>query len=220
MTKKYLVKFSYQKHACPVEEVLFEDRDSIVVKFTDTHDGVKDTYSHAFVKDTEGGFLSVVDTAGGSSSLEEIVSRAVPEDKRLDFTKPIEIYFAGDTYPAWYPCKFLGEMHGKSNNFMSWFVVEVPHEGTIKSYILVRGDGKTDVPGATVRNVVEATKPKLVLPIQGNRYYKFRNGKTAWISTGFANPHKSIPWNPIGFYNVATGKNTEFRDHDLIEGPL
>lgn len=144
----------------------------------------------------ENGLVTVYDSKQISKVEEFEVDRKVKPEDRVDFTKPIELFYPEEAYDpspdATYPCEYVGAMHEMSNNFMSWFVVrdltpmayteEEPAWTSECNLMLVRGDGKTDVPGCVVRNVEpQADKNSEYDP---NTFYALHwNLKTGWTAS-------------------------------------
>jgi len=147
-------------------------------------------------------------------------SRAVPKDNRLDLTKPLVLYVDGCEDV---PVKYVGPLHESSRNFPSWFVMEELSGVCDERFFLMRGDGKTDIPGLTVRNKVE---PKLHLPLEVGKKYRMKRG---WgpVINGFPNDGIDVCLIAHGKYcvngmyvNPATGKHIYNQGYDVVEGPL
>jgi len=152
------------------------------------------------------------------------VSRAVPKDKRLDLTKPLEMHNVyQDTVDE---VKFIGALREDSQNFMSWFVMHGRYSSSNEGYFLMRGDGKTDIPGVTVRNRVEV-KPKLVLPLKVGKKYRTRGQGDIVLSDSDGPDGRCFDGVVIGTGEATAwyyldGKAWKDREDswDIVEGPL
>lgn len=150
-------------------------------------------------------------------------SRAVPKDKWLDLTKPLEGYWTKSGAYAG-PIKYVGPMDDASANFPSWFIVRWEEDYEDSEHFLMRGDGKTDIPGLTVRNKTEGfadkAAPRLQLPIKERKVYRHRDGSTCYIGLDFR-AGKADGWDNVYDYDKNTGLNIHGFTHlDLVEGPL
>lgn len=153
-------------------------------------------------------------------------SRAVPRDKWLDLTKPLEAINTETGKPDLSAVVYVGPIADNSRNFPSWFVCKWDSDSARKlgfvgieedSYFLMRGDGKTDIPGLTVRNKV--SKPKLTFPLSLGKRYRCRNGDVLWLMSGYE-PGK-LNWNYLSDYNPDTGTCCGGDSKwDIVEGPL
>lgn len=160
-------------------------------------------------------------------------SRAVPKDKWLDLTKPLEAFDTDTGKADLSDVVFIGPMADNSRNFPSWFICkwdstrarELGFAGLDEgSYFLMRGDGKTDIPGLTVRNKTEGfadkAAPRLQLPIKERKVYRHRDGSTCYIGLDFR-AGKADGWDNVYDYDKNTGLNIHGFTHlDLVEGPL
>lgn len=154
------------------------------------------------------------------------VSRAVPKDKRLDLTKPLEA--TEPDVERTYKVSYIGPVHYHSQNFMSWFICKL--EGGISDdykYFLMRGDGKTDIPGLTVRNKMVETKPKLVLPLKVGKKYRTRGQGDIILSYSDGPDGRCFDGVVIGTGEATAwyyldGKAWKDREDswDIVEGPL
>ena len=150
-------------------------------------------------------------------------SRAVHKDNRLDLTKPLEGYWTKSGAYAG-PIKYVGQMDDASANFPSWFIVRWEEDYADSDHFLMRGDGKTDIPGLTVRNKTEGfadkAAPRLQLPIKERKVYRHRDGSTCYIGLDFR-AGKADGWDNVYNYDKNTGLNIYgFTYLDLVEGPL
>lgn len=150
-------------------------------------------------------------------------SRSVPKDKWLDLTKPLEGYWTKSGEYAG-PIKYVGQMDDASANFPSWFIVRWEEDCEDSEHFLMRGDGKTDIPGLTVRNKAEGfadkAAPRLQLPIKERKVYRHRDGSTCYIGLDFR-AGKADGWDNVYNYDKNTGLNIYGFTHlDLVEGPL
>lgn len=95
--------------------------------------------------------------------------RKVSEASRIDFEKPIELFFEGGKGSVF--CEFVGQMEETSKNFPSWFICKTTWEnnscddGDEPAYFLVRGDGKTDIQDWRVRNKKEKKSSRAVFTV-------------------------------------------------------
>ena len=217
----------------PANAVLFENEDVIVVTYTHpTHD---EEYALSFIKEIgtnkfyPAGTAYYVDSnkpcAFVSLVMEE--SRKVPLESRVDFTKPIELFYPEEAKDpsiesgGVYPCEYVGAVHECQRNFPSWFVCRdltpvliingEPMWTEECNLFLVRGDGKTDVFGATVRNVVTKTVSSF-LPLKKGRLYRTSYGKigTAIEEEDYLN---IAGWH----FNQVSGVNLYDGDHTIVE---
>ena len=158
-------------------------------------------------------------------------SRAVPKDKWLDLTKPLEGYWTKSGECAG-PIKYVGQMDDASANFPSWFIVRWEEDCEDSEHFLMRGDGKIDIPGLTVRNkretVVESeglgNKKESLFPLIAGRRYRCRNGQIVDLLVNWDG--KSNSWCPYNQYDVHTGRCKGYTtisyetQWDIVAGPL
>lgn len=196
-------------------KVLFKDDKSVYIEFPS---GQRRTYN-------------LTDTLHSGYCRNKKESRAVPRDKWLDLTKPLEGYWTKSGEYAG-PIKYVGQMDDASANFPSWFIVRWEEDCEDSEHFLMRGDGKTDIPGLTVRNkretVVESeglgNKKESLFPLIAGRRYRCRNGQIVDLLVNWDG--KSDNWCPYNQYDVHTGRCKGYTtisyetQWDIVAGPL